>query len=87
MDRKPIGLGTLPPVVPGVDLECPADGGFPHLSASEKLRRKWYLLHTSYAPRPEIHLFSSRAVGRRSIRFSISRTLLLLISLPLKGLL
>src|SRR5882672_5067496 len=50
MDRKPIGLGTLPPVVPGVYLDCPTAGGFPHLSASEGLRPRWYLLHTTYTP-------------------------------------
>ncbi len=42
----------------------------------------WYLLDTTHTPHPEIHLFSSRAVGCRSIRFPIPRTLLLLISCP-----
>src|ERR1700730_1552484 len=80
MDRKPIGLGTLQPVVPGVYLDCLTAGGLPHLSSREGLRRRWFLLHTTYTPHPEIHLFNSRAVGCRSIRFSIPRTLLLLIS-------
>src|SRR5882757_5433322 len=80
MDRKPIGLGTLPPVVPGVYLDCFTAGGFPHLSASEGLRPRWYLLHTRYTPHSEIHLFSSHAIGCRSIRFSVPRALLLLIS-------
>ena len=86
MDRKPIGLGTLPPVFPGVYFDCLTAGGLPHLSSREGLRRRWFLLHTTHTAQPEIHLLNSRAVGCRSIRFSIPRSLLLLISL-LKGLL
>jgi hypothetical protein len=50
MDRKPIGPGTRPPVLPGVFLGCIAAGGLSHLSASEGLRRRWYLLF--YLPPP-----------------------------------
>src|SRR5258708_26843863 len=46
MDRKPIGLRTLSPAVPGVYPDCITTGGLRHFLASEMISPTSYPLHT-----------------------------------------